>query len=153
VRDKYKNYESFGKANWSDFLEAFQVDQNEVFLLHGLESMLLINNGVEGFERGDLPEEFQYAPINDFEVADLNDDGYLDIIAAPNDYTGESNGGRYDASLGMIALGSSKGVFSYLPPDRSGVDQSRDLRKVIYSEGDLYFLDLNNNVIRYSSEN
>ncbi len=151
IRDTYQDYESFGETDWSTLLEQLGVDDDQILYLQELESILLINNGNEGFAVSKLPEQFQYAPINDFELADLNNDGYLDIIAAPNDYTAESNSGRFDASLGMIALGSSTGVFSYLHPEKSGVDLSRDLRKVLYSEGDVYFMDLDNNIIKYSS--
>jgi len=66
-----------------------------------------------------LPDECQMAPINDMLVKDMNNDGYLDVLAVGNDFTAETNYGKYDALTGVYLRGSDQG-FKVVPSKESG---------------------------------
>jgi len=64
------------------------------------------------FNLSNLPNEAQIATILDFEIFDINDDGFKDVIGVGNLYDAEVETVWYDASQGYVLLGNSNGSFN-----------------------------------------
>ena len=76
---------------------------------HEFGSVYLKNTGNGSFEVQKLPTTAQFGPTMAFEVADINQDGHLDVLGDGNIYEAEVETIRYDANTGYILLGDSKG--------------------------------------------
>jgi hypothetical protein len=77
-----------------------------------LTSILLINNGRNGFERRNLAREIQLAPVFDFFIGDLNGDKIPDLMAGGNFYGVTPYEGRYDGLLLTPFAGIKHGGFN-----------------------------------------
>jgi len=42
-------------------------------------------------------------------VKDIDEDGYLDVLLVGNDFTAETNYGKFDALMGIYLMGSAQG--------------------------------------------
>ena len=78
------------------------------------------NLGDGKFKKHVLPIEAQFAPINSIVCADVDGDGYMDLILAGNEYQEEVMTGRYDASYGLFLKGDRDKIFRFVPPTKSG---------------------------------
>jgi hypothetical protein len=110
---------------------------NEVDML---ASVILLSNEV-GYEVVKLPAEAQYSPIYSLEVADIDGDGIMDLLAGGNQYFVKPQFGRYDASHGWFFRGRLDSGKFYLDAGFSlGVEgQIRDI-EVYNSKEDTYIL-------------
>ena len=89
---------------------AYRVDRTE--------SAVFYNEG-GSFRAEPLPAAAQSFPVYGVLPAYLNDDEYVDLLLAGNDFGGESSQGYLDAGDGLVLLGGPGG-FRPLTPDRSG---------------------------------
>jgi len=93
-----------------------------------LSSVMLTNNGAQGFALTRLPKEAQWSPVFTFVTGDWNRDGVTDVIAAGNFYGVLPYEGRYDASYGTVLLGERGKGFHALPMDQSGLMLEGEVR-------------------------
>lgn len=93
-----------------------------------LESVVLINQGGNGFLSEDLPEVAQFSTVNDIIVTDINGDSHRDLLLIGNNYAQETLFGRYDASMGVVLLGDGNLNWTSLPISLSGFNVSGDSR-------------------------
>ncbi len=118
LKDTYLTYASFSKVNFIDLLNITNLKEStlkaDTFASSYIENM---GNGI--FKVVALPDACQVAPINDMLVKDINDDGYLDVLLVGNDFTAETNYGKYDALMGVYLKGS-EGGFEVIPSKESG---------------------------------
>jgi len=111
MRKKLTSYEAFGKATFSDLFTPEMLKGALVLRATQMASLYLQNNGKGRFEAKPLPLEAQFAPIFGTLPIDLNNDGYLDLVAVGNSYATETNVGQYDAHVGLCLLGNGRGGF------------------------------------------
>ena len=109
-----------------------------------METVFLQKYGETGFARRPLPVEMQYAPIYAMAAADVNHDGYLDIVAAGNQSWTRIKFGRYMANHGVVLLGDGKNNFSYVPQTQSGLNVREDVRKIVVLDGSTFIFGANN---------
>jgi hypothetical protein len=89
----------------------------------------------------------QMSSINAIEVADLNNDGKLDLIVGGNHFDYQPQYERLDANFVDVLLQKQNGQFEVLDPIQSGIllkGQMRDIKK-INRQGKVQFLFLQNN--------
>ncbi|MCB0856183.1 MAG: VCBS repeat-containing protein, partial [Bacteroidetes bacterium] len=149
LRKFYLHYDDYARADYQDFMSILRPEGK----FHGeakhLASSLIINRGDGSFEVKALPLEAQFSPIESILFYDINHDGFEDIIAAGNRYSAETNGGWYDASLGVILSGDGKGNFTPVPAYQSGFSSRQDARSLdilpIGAEGKPMLIQGNNN--------
>jgi enediyne biosynthesis protein E4 len=113
--------------------EVFTPDQLKgvkVLRVNNLETSLIINNGSGNFSISPLPMEAQLAPVYGIEVFDTDQDGFKDIILGGNLFSVKPEVGRYDASQGLILLGSKEGKFNAVQPKYSGLIVSGEIRNI-----------------------
>ena len=112
ISEKFKTYDAFASATVFDIFEdkldsALQLEANE------FRSLVLINKGEQGFEIKYLPRVAQLFPILDCAEADLNNDGFKDLMVIGNIYNTEVETPRWDAGTGIAFLSDSSGHLSF----------------------------------------
>ena len=106
---------------------------------------LLKNTGNGQFEIIELPNEAQFSPTLNIEVADVNNDGYLDIFGVGNINDSEVETIRYDASKGYVLLGNKTGSYQFLKDNSYFNNKEAKTIKKIIIDGTLHFITLNKN--------
>jgi enediyne biosynthesis protein E4 len=91
-------------------------------------SCWLENVGNGKFVKHVLPVEAQFAPVNAIVCADVDNDGYKDLLLAGNDYQSDVVTGRYDASYGCLLRGSRNKDFTVVPASVSGFELNGDVK-------------------------
>ena len=92
-----------------------------------------------------MPNEAQFSPTLGFEVADINKDGYLDILGVGNVFDSEVETIRYDASKGYVLLGNKEGNFNFMKDTSYYNNKETKAIKKMTIEGTLHFVTLNKN--------
>ena len=108
-----------------------------------LTTYILKNKGNGQFEIQELPNEAQFSPTLSIEVADVNNDGYLDIIGVGNVQEAEVETIKYDASKGYVLLGDEKGEFPFLNDTSYFTNKEAKAIQKIFIKGVLHFIILN----------
>lgn len=127
LKKKFVRTDPYAQASLRDMFPAADVDAALRFEANELATLYLENKGGR-FEPRSLPTMAQIAPTNAITCADLNKDGYLDILLAGNDYGQQVETGRIDAGNGCVLLGDGKGRFNALSPRQSGFWAAYDAR-------------------------
>lgn len=85
-----------------------------------MKSVIAVNEGNGNFSIKELPDRVQLSCICGIVCEDLNDDGYLDLIMAGNDFEFKPQYSRQDASSGNVLLGNETLQYEWLPYRKSG---------------------------------
>lgn len=116
-----------------------------------LKTLYLENRGAGKFSYKTLPPIAQMAPVYGISIADLNDDGFLDVLLTGNRTDTETLGGSMNSSMGSVLLGNGKGDFKDTTMDISGFDtpgDSRGIAQLITNEGIDFFVANNNAAVQ-----
>jgi hypothetical protein len=121
----------YAQKSIRDLLPAGQLDSSMIRRFDYCPSVIAFNRGNGHFDIQPLPVMVQLSSVNAIQCADINGDGKPDLIMGGNDFGFLPQFGRLDASKGHILLGDGKGGFTWIPPSRSGLEltgQIRDIR-------------------------
>ena len=129
ILDKFTNFESFANASLGEIIGDDKLESALHYSVKDFHHMALINEGGGKFTKQYLPRGSQIAPIMDFEIADINGDGSMEIIAVGNLYPTEVETTRYDASRGFI-MNYVNGEFKMLPESLTGFAGGGDAKDV-----------------------
>lgn len=94
-------------------------------------SCVAYNDGNGHFSIKKLPLEVQLSSVNAMQIADINHDGYPDIIAAGNWFDLLPQFCRVDASYGHVLMNDKQGNFLAMPASRTGIDVPGETRDII----------------------
>lgn len=130
---KFQSYHEFALADLSEMFEGDELNSALQFEVDTFSSCVLVRKG-EGYERIDLPNTAQIAPIRDVVVTDLNDDGNVDVIAVGNQFNVEVETTRYDAGMGVVLMGNGDGTFDAVLSGESGFQALGDSRSLTFIE-------------------
>jgi hypothetical protein len=130
MKKRFPSYQSFASADFSDYFSPEQLAGSDTLSAVLLESVYLQNDGEGNFDVKKLPIEAQFSPVYALASADVNNDGYLDIISAGNLKRTRVSAGQYDANYGIVFLGDGKGSFSTMNPAMSGLKVKGDVRDI-----------------------
>jgi hypothetical protein len=109
IKTDFPNYNLFASATLKD-VYGEGLNQALKMEVRDFNSALFINeDGI--FKRKNFPHELQGFNWNDIEVADLNNDGVLDLIIAGNLHESEVETPRGDAGNGLVLFGNGDGTF------------------------------------------
>ncbi|MCF8238766.1 MAG: VCBS repeat-containing protein [Saprospiraceae bacterium] len=105
------------------------LDASLNLFIHTLETCWWENNN-GSFTQHSLPIQAQVAPVQGIVVADLNEDGFQDILLAGNRYGMEVETNPCNASNGAFLAGDGKGGFKWVNNTKTGIwisGEARDL--------------------------
>ncbi len=129
IKEKFQTYSEFANASLVD-IYGEKLKTSYESTVTELESIVLINKGNLVFEKHVLPVSGQTIPILDCAVADLNNDGYEDIIVVGNIYETEVETPRLDALSGVILLSNGNNGYTNVPYQNSGLFMNGNVKSV-----------------------
>jgi enediyne biosynthesis protein E4 len=136
----------YAKRSIRELFSPEQIDSALVKLFNYPSSIIAFNEGHGHFRIQRLPTMVQLSSVNAALCTDVNHDGHPDLILGGNEFGFLPQFGRLDGSFGHVLLGDGKGGFSWIGPDRSGLDLPGQVRDItpIPSKNGLYLLFLQN---------
>jgi hypothetical protein len=134
MKGKFPDYRSFAKAGLKDFFSKEELNDADSLQATLLASVYLENDGTGHFRLSQLPKEAQFSPIHALAVADLDGDGYPDLITGGNLSRTRVSSGRQDGNHGFVFLGDGQGNFKSLLPESSGLVLRGDVRNLTTME-------------------
>ena len=130
LKKKFLYYKDYAGKTMEEVFSPEQLKGAKILRADNLESSIIINKGSGDFSIASLPMEAQLAPIYGIETDDVNHDGYIDIILGGNLFAVKPEVGRYDATQGLILLGSKKGEYVPVRSADSGLNVNGEVRAV-----------------------
>ena len=112
--DKIQSYKEFATSDMEDIYGSEELADAFHRKATKFETVYLENDGSGQFNMKDLNIETQFGPTLAMELADVNNDGHMDVLGVGNLFNAEVETIRYDASKGFVLLGDSKGNFTSL---------------------------------------
>ena len=94
-----------------------------------------INTGNGNYTLSALPWQAQLSCINAILPADVNNDGFIDLLVGGNRYDFLPQFGRLDASLGGVLLNNGKGQYSFVPYTNTGLNIQGCVRNILAIQG------------------
>jgi len=133
-RRKLKRYSIYGQATRSELLAAEQLEGALVYQVTTLASTYVENLGGGRFALRALPTAAQIAPLNGIQAADVNGDGWPDLVGIGNNYATDPLAGWYDAGIGGCLLGDGAGGFRAVNTGHSGFFVNTDAKSLVMLE-------------------
>jgi hypothetical protein len=112
------------------------------------ETIIAVNDGKGDFTTKKLPSRVQLSCVCGIVCTDVNNDGYLDIIMAGNNFEFKPQYSRLDASYGSVLLGDGNMDFTWQNYNRSGFgikNEVKHLKTIKDNKGKKYLLAAINN--------
>lgn len=120
IESKFKTFEEFAHASIEDIYSLDRLEEALHLTATHMQSTVFVNNGGT-FKAHELPNLAQVAPLNKIIPFDVNKDGYMDLVAAGNDWDAEVETVRYDAGTGVVLINlKGTGEFKAIPSSKSG---------------------------------
>jgi len=129
LKKKFLKYKDYRNVTTNDILSPAQAGQSADLKINELQTILARNDG-NHFAMTPLPAEAQFAPVKAILTADINKDGFQDILLGGNLKAVQTELGPYDASYGLALLGDGKGNFKPLSPTQSGFVVKGEIRSI-----------------------
>jgi len=118
-KKKFPHYKDYRNVKLEDIINPMQKGNSALMKVQELQSVILKNDSGK-FKLVPLPREAQYFPVYGTKIADVNNDGFLDLLLTGNLNATQPDFGSYDAGVGLLLLGDGKTNFTPVRPDFSG---------------------------------
>ena len=139
-------YEQFADMEYKALLQIKDLEK-QTLKVTTLANSFAENLGNGNYKLSPLPRACQVAPVNDILVRDFDNDGFMDALLVGNDFSSESNYGRFDAFTGGYLKGGPEGL-KWIPSRDSGFyvpEQSNLLTTLKDKNGQHFILAAQNN--------
>jgi hypothetical protein len=130
LKRKFTDYNQYSNATLETIFKPEELQGASRLEATILNTMYFENKGTM-FQVKTLPIEVQFAPAYAMAMIDIDRDGDEDVMMAGNESDVRVRVGKSDANTGQILINDGKGNFSYLPPSRSGIHISGDVRSIL----------------------
>lgn len=147
LKKKNLKHEDYAKRSIQDLFSPEALSASIQKQINYAPSCIAINNGKGDFIIKQLSADVQFSCVNSIICKDVNNDGFVDIVTAGNDFDFAPQLQRLDASYGNVLLNDGKGNFVSLSQQKSGLNirgMVRDIQQLNISEKN-YLLFLRNN--------
>lgn len=131
LKKRFPTYADYGRMTFEEILTAEERRDAYEARATDLRSSYIENRGNGQFVVHSLPILAQLAPVNAILARDFNNDGHLDVLLAGNDYSTDTNFGRYDAAKGLLLTGDGKGGFKPQSMAQSGFCADHDAKSLV----------------------
>jgi hypothetical protein len=111
LKKDFVRYNDFAGKTVDEVFAKFQIKEAPYLKSHQFESLVLYNQKGKNFTAKALPIEAQFSPIEDIAVADIDQDGFLDLVLGGNTTAVASYFGSYQGNWGLILKGDATGSF------------------------------------------
>jgi hypothetical protein len=148
IKKKYLLHADFASITMQQLLNDFGDEDWKQYRCDNFSTVWIENLGKGRFKSHVLPLQAQFAPVNAIVAKDFDEDGYIDIVLAGNEYQTAAQTGRYDASYGLYLKGAKKGLFTPVNNTTTGFlveGDVKDLKTVQLKNGQSILLSAPNN--------
>jgi enediyne biosynthesis protein E4 len=156
LKKKFYRYDAYAAKGIDEIFTPEELEKATVLNVKQTQTCVFYNNGKGGFNMQPLPIRAQFSPVFSILVADINNDGIKDLFLGGNFYGLKPEVGRYDANYGVSLLGNSKHGFDYLPPAKSGLfitGEVRDISAINTKNGRQIIVARNNDALQLFKKN
>lgn len=94
------------------------------------ESVIAINNGNGKFAIKTLPVNVQLSCVCDISCTDINNDGFIDLIMAGNNFEFKPQFSRLDANYGSVLINNQKDNFEWQDYSKSGFFVKNEVKHI-----------------------
>jgi hypothetical protein len=134
-------YNEYAEATLYDIYTEDTLMKAAKHTVETLATTYLENLGDGSFQLKPIGNQAQISNVNSIVISDVDEDGKKDLILAGNLYSMDVRTVRNDGSIGLWMKGNGKGDFQPITYQKSGLDISGDVRKVLPIRiADKYFL-------------
>jgi hypothetical protein len=145
INKKYLSFESFAKADLNQIFSLKKLKNAKKKQCFNLATSYLENMGDFNFKITNLPFSSQISSVNAIQVEDFNNDGFLDLLLAGNNYEISTQLGRLDASHGSVLLNDKLGFFKMAEEQNFDIaGPARSINKVTINNKTHYLIGINN---------
>ena len=130
IKKKFLLAKDYASASFSDFYNLFKEKILNSLSSNEPRTCLFENLGNGTFKTLPLPWQAQLAPVNTIICADIDKDGFKDLLLAGNEYQAEVMNGIYTASYGVFLKGNAQKAFTYVPGHTSGLVLEGDVKQL-----------------------
>ena len=131
INYKFKDYNSFAAASLSDVYGSLSLKRALNYKATTFSTSYIENRGENKWDITPLPVETQLSSVNKIISTDVNNDGNIDLILGGNLFSSEVETPRNDASVGLYLEGKGDGTFNSLPPVKTGLYLSGDVKDMV----------------------
>ena len=146
LKKKFYNYNNYADATITDVIPSDKLSEIKPLKATTFNTIYLENTG-RGLVKKYLPREANYGPVYAMCSADVNGDGNSDLLLFGNNQYNRIRLAQYDANFGQVYLGNSKGNFTYLMQNESGLSVKGDVRSVQFIN-DMLLIGINNQPVQ-----
>ena len=141
---EHKSYQEWASRDITEVFGKKNLDQCYQKEINELRSIYLQNNGDGTFTYKALPPYTQFSPIKGMVTWDINQDGFIDLLAQGNNYNATVDFNSQDAGQGIILLSNGDGSFNYVPHFVSNFYSRQDSRAlaILNSNGKIIVLNI-----------
>ncbi|MDF1574757.1 MAG: VCBS repeat-containing protein [Bacteroidales bacterium] len=134
---KYETFLSYSGQTIGNMFSGEILERSVVLQARILESVILLNEGQEGFRIKALPAEGQLFPVCAISTGDFDHDGKCDILLGGNLSRAKPETGIYTAGQGLFLKRNGREDWVAVPPDSSGFSSRGEIRdfKIIKING------------------
>lgn len=137
-RSKYTSYRSYADATLSDIFSVEELKDVQKLRADHMETSVLLSQADGSYQKTELPQQAQYAPVYVISVSDFNTDGISDLLLLGNNDYFKLRLGKFDANYGTLLLGDGNGKFNYLDPKISGLNVKGNVRSALTIDNTLF---------------
>jgi hypothetical protein len=130
LKKKFVFYKDYADKALVDIVDAKLFESATRLEFYQPNSIILMNNGAQGFTIKPLPLDAQSSPVFGIATLDVNRDNILDIVLGGNLFAVKPEVGRYDALHGAVFLGNKEQNYESVPSLRSGLMIKGEIRHV-----------------------
>lgn len=156
LKKKLLRYDAYAGKSMEEIFTAGELGKASVLTVNQTQTCIFYNNGKGNFNMKPLPIRAQFSPVFGILVTDINNDGIKDLFLGGNFYGLKPEIGRYDANYGVTLLGNKDHRFDYLPPAKSGLfitGEVRDISTIDTKKGKLIIVARNNDALQLFKRN
>jgi len=150
IKKQFIRHKDYANARFDDIFKGKKENLSELYC-DETRTCYMENTGNGKFVKHPLPVEAQFAPVNAIVCDDVDNDGFIDLILAGNEYQTNVITGRYDASYGVFLKGNRQKTFTAVSPLQSGFilkGDVKDMAIVQVNDEKLLLAALNNDSLR-----
>jgi len=143
INKKFLSYTDFAKADFKNIFDKKIMKDATLKTVYELSSCYFENVGNGAFQKHLLPFSSQLSSIKTIYLDDFNHDGYIDVLAAGNDYGISTQLSRLDASHGIVLLNDRKGSFITSADILNIPGKARDIKQISINDEKYLVITLN----------
>lgn len=146
LKPQFPTYASYADKSIDQIFSNEILESSIVKEVRNLESMILWNEGKEGFKQEKIDEYAQFSPVYGIHIAN-SDDGNRYLLLAGNLYGVKPEAGRYDASYGTVYKIDKDRKMEYMESSATGFELHGEVRGIypLKSQVDTLYLVARNN--------